>query len=358
MTGQQVAKRSPLQELVAQVREPAFSAQVGLALPEGMPAERFLRIAVTALFENPDLGQAEPSSVRNSLLKAAGDGLLPDGREAALVLFKPKQGKPKAAYLPMIGGFRKIAADHGWTIETHSVFAEDDFAYELGERPTVTHRPAPLGVARTKIVAAYAVGRHLASGRTVLEVMTAEEVAKVRATAKSKAIWEAWEERMTEKTVGRRLFKTLPLGSHDDRVRRVLVAEELTGAELEASVYGTPASLTAGAAPSDSHAGPVHDESTPTASEQGGPSAADSPAAPFSGPPPAEQPAGEEADDDEAPFDYTFGDGWEETAYHGRTFADVVAARDEGWLEWLASDAVADTGLRAAAAAELEALRS
>ena len=157
--------RPPAQRLLDTVRHPRFQEQAALALPEGLPPARFIRVAVTALMENEELAACEPFSVRNSLMKAAADGLLPDGREAALVIFKDsKTGTKKASYLPMVGGFRKIAAEHGWSLRAAVVYEGDDFDYELGAEPKIQHRAAPLGTKREKIVAAYAVARRYRDG--------------------------------------------------------------------------------------------------------------------------------------------------------------------------------------------------
>lgn len=356
MTTDIEVRKTKTQALVAQVRDPRFTEQVALALPEGTPPARFVRIAITALLENPELADAAPDSVWNALLRAAGDGLLPDGREAALTVDRGKAG-PRARYMPMIGGFRKIAADHGWSIEARAVYAADTFGYELGEKTTIAHSPAPLGVERGAIVAAYAVGRHLASGRTIVEVMTAEDVAKARRKAKTQAVWNDWPERMTEKTVGRRLFKLLPLGT-DRRAASVLNSDELEPGEAEELVYG-PAPHRA----TDAADGTDPPPAAGGASEQVQESqAAATPAAPFTGeepaapePRPVEELVAEgaaNAGELEAAGGFVLGDAF--TRFAGRTLAEV-AELEPDYLAWLASDAVEDAELRAAAQTVLEA---
>ena len=60
-------------------RESQFAA----ALPAHMPVERFMRVVLTAAQNNPDLVRADRPSFFNACMKAAQDGLLPDGREGA-----------------------------------------------------------------------------------------------------------------------------------------------------------------------------------------------------------------------------------------------------------------------------------
>ena len=225
--------RSPAQILTAQVRSDEFKEQVAMALPENMPPSRFVRATVTALLQNPALADVDRDSLFASMLKCAADGLLPDGREAALVPYKGK-----AQYLPMIGGYRKIAGEHGWTIETVVVHAKDVFSYSLGLDPRVDHTPAAINTDRGDLVAAYAIGRHR-DGRRVVEVYDAAAVAAAKGVAQTDRVWKQWPAQMWEKTVGKRLFAKLPLDPADKRVAGLMVdAQEIGPAGSTALLYG------------------------------------------------------------------------------------------------------------------------
>lgn len=228
----EVVQYTPQQELVAQVRSEQFRSEVALALPENVTPERFVRVAITALQANPDIADLERQSVYRSLLQSAAMGLLPDGREAAVVGFKGK-----AQLIPMIGGFRKLAAEYGWTIYTSIVFANDEFRYEQGLDIVFKHVPVRPGADRGEPIAAYAVGKH-ADGRRELEVLTVAEIEKVRAVSRAKdsGPWVGWWEQMAEKTAGRRLFKKLPLSDDDKRVR--LISATVEPGEAAAALYG------------------------------------------------------------------------------------------------------------------------
>jgi len=226
-------RKTAAQELVAQVRSDAFVEQITMALPDNVPASRFVRSTVTALLANPDIAKLDGDSVFVALLKAAQDGLVPDGREAAIVGYSGK-----AQYLSMVGGIRRIAAEYGWTIDAKVVYANDDFEYELGVEPRLTHRPA-MGE-RGDMVFAYAVGRHK-DGRREIEVMDAAEIAKVRkvSRASGKGPWVDWPDRMWEKSVAHRIFKRLPLDPSDKRVTRLIADAEALGPEASAAMlYG------------------------------------------------------------------------------------------------------------------------
>jgi recombination protein RecT len=218
-----VAVRTPTQELVAQVRSDGFVEQVKLALPEGIPERRFTRAAITALMTNTDLQGCTNDSILYALIQCAQTGLMPDGKQAALVKFKDT-----AVFMPMVNGFRSIAADHGWALEATVIYENDDFDYELGLTPIIRHRPARLGTERGQMIGAYAVATHK-DGRKLVEVMDAAAIAKVRAVSRAKdsGPWRDWTERMWEKTPARRLFGKLPLGERDQdvRVSRVIQAD-------------------------------------------------------------------------------------------------------------------------------------
>ena len=65
------------------------------SLPAHIPVERFKKVLLVAVNMNPALVGADRRSFFNSALKAANDGLLPDGREGALVIYNTK-GKDEA----------------------------------------------------------------------------------------------------------------------------------------------------------------------------------------------------------------------------------------------------------------------
>lgn len=223
----EIAQRSATDVVIAGIRSDKFKQQISLALPGNVTAERFIRVAVTGVQMNPDIVTANHESIVRALIRCAQDGLLPDGREAALVKFKDE-----AVYMPMIGGFRKIAAEHGWSIDTQVVYQNDSFDYRLGLNPTLLHAPPKLTDPRGRgePIGAYAVGTH-ADGRKQVEVMTAADINKVRAVSRSgsRGPWTDWTERMWEKTAGRRLFAKLPLGGREaeqERVARVITASD------------------------------------------------------------------------------------------------------------------------------------
>jgi len=345
MTSQEVVQRTPQQELVARIRSEEFQSQLAIALPGGIRQERFLRGVVTALLDNADLGdpeKVEPASVYTAVLKSAQDGLVPDGREAALVVF----GR-KAVYLPMIGGFRKIAAESGWTIRTAVVHENDEFSVELGVEPKVRHVPVRPGTDPGDPIAAYAVGAH-GDGRREVEMMTVDEIEQVRSVsrAKDRGPWVDWWSRMAEKTVGRRLFAKLPLGDRE-RIERVLEAARMEPADAAAALYGPSAraalapgetvdpetgEITSGAdgSPTDGGERPAGSGSDDQQAEGAAPDGARAPTSPTAPSVPEDDP---EPTDEEPPLDAAIVPGG---AHKGKTIAELAAKGEPGerWLSW------------------------
>jgi recombination protein RecT len=214
-TNQQLAKPSSF-ELELQSYEPQFAA----ALPGHISVEKFRRTVVTALNAQPDLAKADRRSLFTACVRAAQDGLFPDGREAALVIFNSKNQKTgewvkQVQYMPMIGGIYKRMRNSGElaSISAYVVFSNDSFDYELGDTPHINHKPA-MGD-RGQPIGAYAIAK-LTNGEVLREVMSVSEIDKIRAASRSadKGPWVQWWEEMARKSVIRRLAKRLP-GSAD-----------------------------------------------------------------------------------------------------------------------------------------------
>jgi len=196
-----------------------LESQFACALPPQIPVQKFIRTTMTAIQMNPDLLFADRRSVLAACMKAAQDGLLIDGREAALVIFR-QRGEPVAQYMPMIGGLLKKLRNSGElaTIAAHIAYEEDEFRYELGDEERIVHRPH-LGTERGKPIAAYAIAK-TKDGAVYREVMSVAQIEQVRdvSRAKNAGPWVQWWDEMARKTVLRRLMKRLPSSADLDQV--------------------------------------------------------------------------------------------------------------------------------------------
>lgn len=194
--------------------------QLAMVLPKHITAERFERVVMTAVNQTPALASADRRSLFNSCTKCASDGLVPDGREAALVCFGNQ-----VQYMPMTFGIIKKLRQSG---EIASVSARIVYEKELSEgrfrfaiedgAEKLSHEPMLMGD-RGKPALAYATAR-FKDGTVQNEVMTVADIEKVRqvSRAKNSGPWTIWWDEMARKTVVRRLSKYLPLSAEDMRV--------------------------------------------------------------------------------------------------------------------------------------------
>lgn len=213
------------------------------ALPSHIKPEYFQRATLTALAQNPKLLNVDRRSLFNALIKCAQDGLIPDGRQAALVIYKTKDDRGTIAqYLPMVAGIRKLVQQSGeiTRFDQQVVHEGDDFEYELGDQPHIRHRPkldAPPG---RRAIAVYSVAQWR-DGSLSREIMTVGEIEKVRASSRAahEGPWESWWDEMAKKTIAKRHAKTLPMSP--DAAEALARDDELKPLPLPTSSAPLPA---------------------------------------------------------------------------------------------------------------------
>lgn len=202
---------SPIDELRGALNK--MEGQFKAALPPHVSVEKFVRTVITAIQGNPDLITADRASLFAACLECATDGLLPDGREAAIVTFRNnKKGCIEAGYMPMVVGLLKMMRNSGEiaTIFPNTVCENDEFEYWIDE--TGEHiKHTPNFDDRGALTHAYTIAR-MKDGSVTTEVMSHQEIEKVRACAKAKdsGPWKDWYGEMAKKTVLRRVAKRLP----------------------------------------------------------------------------------------------------------------------------------------------------
>lgn len=188
-------------------------------LPAHVPYERFTNAAAVALATNRDLFNADKQSVINALTACAKDGLIPDGREAALVTFNKTQADgrkfPVAQYMPMIDGVMKRARQSGEisVIATRVVYENDTFRVWLDdEGEHVLYEPS-LGD-RGQMRGAFAYAK-MKTGELQYEWLNIDDINKVRAASRNsnKGPWVDWYESMSRKSAAHRLCRRLPNNS-------------------------------------------------------------------------------------------------------------------------------------------------
>lgn len=215
------AKVSPKQAM-SQLLEQNKGA-IANSLPKGMTADRFSRLLLTAANTNPALLDCTPQSFLAAGVLSAQLGLEPnDARGLSYLL--PYNDKKRGKIVQLIIGYRgmmELARRSGLVSTFHAVpvFDGDEFSYELGLRPTITHRPDPNGDEDPKkLTHVYAVATVRTpgsdSGDPQFVVLTRRQVEKARAQSmggqSEYSPWAKWYVEMACKTALRRLCKMLP----------------------------------------------------------------------------------------------------------------------------------------------------
>lgn len=222
-----VKTENPLVKLNEQLEQrlPQFQA----ALPAHIPVERFKRVLLTAIQQNPKLLTADRPTLFTSSMKAAHDGLLPDGREGALVIYSTKMkvnGVDKwvdaVQWMPMIAGIRKKVRNSKEiaTWDAKVVYDKDEFLYEDGLDLILKHKPY-LDGNPGEVRAAYSVAK-LKTGEVTVDVMPRWQIDRIRnmSKAKDKGPWVDHYAEMAKKTVARRHSKVLPMSTDLDDLLR------------------------------------------------------------------------------------------------------------------------------------------
>lgn len=209
----------------------AMEREMARALPPHIPTERFLRVVMTAVQTSmasnyTNLLECDRRSLWQACMKAAQDGLLPDGREGAVIKYGDK-----AQWVPMVAGIRKKARNSGEisTWDVHCVYQNDQFLLKLGDSPSIDHT-YDLAKDRGNLIGAYSVAL-LKDGSKSYEVMSIGEIHKIRdrsiawqayVAKKIKSTpWQTDEAEMARKTVAKRHAKQLPSSADlDDLIRR------------------------------------------------------------------------------------------------------------------------------------------
>lgn len=211
----EVKKSTPIQELRTTMESDAMKTEIKKALPPHIKVDKFIRVAVTAASNDPKLLDANRLSFYNACMKAAADGLVPDGKEAALVIFGGV-----VSYMPMVAGILKKVRNSGElaSITAQIVHKNDKFKYWIdGDGEHIEHEPQMFSDRGDKI-GVYALAK-TKEGAVFIEVMTLDQINAVRNVAKTKTVWDgAFGPEMWKKSAIRRLSKRLPMSTDLEQV--------------------------------------------------------------------------------------------------------------------------------------------
>lgn len=197
------------------------------ALPPHITVERFKSTIMWAVMADPALLAADRVSLFESCLQAANDGLIPDKKQGALVVYNtklPKENKndrdvwiKKVQWLPMVRGVVDKIYNTGKvkSVDTAVVYGGDHFRYwkdDAGEH--LEHEPSD-NQDRNVIRRVYArvIMKDDEGGGRFAEVLYPADIEKIKSASKTadSGPWVKWWDQMAIKSAIKRLAKRLPI---------------------------------------------------------------------------------------------------------------------------------------------------
>lgn len=245
-----MSQPSIVSALRADLANPNVRGQLQAALPSHVSVDKFARVVLTAVQSNYMLVQADRTSLLKSCMEAAADGLLPDGREGAIVPYRRKGGAIEAQWQPMVWGLVKLVRQSGELLDigTEIIRQGDEFQRWFDESgPHFKHVPALSGEGSPVGVYAYARTK---DGGFYIEYMPWSEVEKFKALSKAKSDegpWSMWGDEMAKIRPLKRLCKRLPMSTdaleaiNRDNAREAKLVEATVSpiAAMNAQITGT-----------------------------------------------------------------------------------------------------------------------
>ena len=191
--------------------------QIEAALPSVITPERFTRMTLTAVNNNPDLAKCTPRSFMGAMMQAAQLGLEPSTPLGQAYLIPRKNYKQQTTECQFQIGYKgliELAHRSGEfkNIEARVVYENDDFEYEYGLNPKLYHKPAMTN--RGNVLCYYGV-YNLVNGGFGFEVMSKEDI-KQHAEQYSPSYhgnspWKTSFDSMAKKTVIKRVLNYAPI---------------------------------------------------------------------------------------------------------------------------------------------------
>lgn len=196
----------------------AYSGEIAKALPSVMTAERFSRMAMTAVTKTPKLAECTPASFIGALLTAAQLGLEPNTPLGQAYLIPYRNSRSQTTECQFQIGYKGMIdlcnrSGEIKNIEAHIVYENDEFEFEYGLDSKLKHKPAMSD--KGSPIWVYALYR-LNNGGYGFEVMSVEEcISHGKKYSKSfdNSPWKAAPEEMMKKTVLKKVLKYAPVRS-------------------------------------------------------------------------------------------------------------------------------------------------
>ena len=230
-----------IKDLVVQME-----SQIAKALPSVLTPERFTRMVLTAMSNNPQLQQCTPNSFLGAMMQAAQLGVEPNTPlgQAYLIPYR-NHGTLEVQFQLGYKGLIDLAYRSGeiTDISAHEVYENDTFEYELGLEPKLKHIPALQD--RGNVILYYAV-YHTKNGGYGFEVMSVDDIRQhknkfSKAAGKGFSPWATNFDEMAKKTVIKKLLKYAPIKTE---FVRAVAQDETIKTNLSANMADEPDVMT------------------------------------------------------------------------------------------------------------------
>ena len=187
----------------------AGAKQFATALPKHINTDRFVRIAITTIRQNPKLAQCSQESLLGALMVSAQLGLEPGTLGQCYLIPYGRECQFQIGYKGMIELLRRSGQLKD--IYAYSVYENDDFEITYGLDRNLIHKPNLAN--KGDFLGCYCVAI-LKDGAKAFEYMTKEEIeahAKKFSKTFGNGPWKTDFEAMAHKTVVKKMLKWLPL---------------------------------------------------------------------------------------------------------------------------------------------------
>lgn len=188
----------------------SMQKQFEIALPKHINSERFVRIAITSIRQNPKLAKCSQESLLGALMTSAQLGLEPGILGQAYLIPYKDNVQFQIGYKGMIELLRRSGQLSD--IYACEIRKNDDFQITLGLHRDIKHN-INFNEDRGEVVGYYAVAV-LKDGANSFEFMTKKQVEEHRkkfSKAGNNSPWETDFDEMAKKTVIKKLLKYLPV---------------------------------------------------------------------------------------------------------------------------------------------------
>ncbi|MGL5428264.1 MAG: recombinase RecT, partial [Cetobacterium sp.] len=210
------------------------------ALPKHVNSERFVRIALTQIRQNPQLATCSQESLLGALMTLAQLGLEPGvlGQAYLLPFKNRKLGTTECQLQISYKGMIELLRRSGQLsdIYAYAVYENDEFSLEYGLNRSLIHKPN-FKEERGEITGFYSVAL-LKDGTKAFEFMTKTEIfeheKKYRLGQYKNGIWDKNFEEMALKTVTKKMLKWLPISVEMiENIRKEDNIHKLVGDKIE-----------------------------------------------------------------------------------------------------------------------------